>query len=390
MTDETRSALVPLRLQVRWITDVREMELLDGPWRSLEASASERTVFSSIDYVLPWYRHYTGILGEPMLGAVWRGRDLVAVAPLVRWNGTLGRIPVRRLDFTGHHWDAGELLIRDDAAGAVDCLVRALARLRGPDVTCINGLDPKSRLFTEVMRSVEAEGIRAVVTTYRYASVDLHSGYEAYCSEMSSNFRRNLKRHLERVQSAGPFRIERVLPETDAGSLDRTIDRMFAIANRSWKAAVSGPMAEHHRRFYRESIQRFHARGIVDLAILVVSGRDAAFLLGLVERGRYYDFTISYDDAFEPLSPGTFIMQQVMATLPDSGVDTVVSHGDHPYKERWATAFPSLTRLFLFAKGPRATLSRWARFSLPQLRPSWLGHGVRGTSSDRDRRAGAR
>ena len=125
-------------------------------------------------------------------------------------------------------------------------------------------------------------------------------------------------------------------------------------------------MASHHRGFYRELAQRFARRWMLDLSILKIGGVDAAFLLALVERGVWYDATISFDDAFSDLSPGTHLMLQTLRLLPEDGVHTVVSHGAHDYKTRWASAFVPLVRVYLFAPGPIGRLSRIARFVAPR------------------------
>jgi CelD/BcsL family acetyltransferase involved in cellulose biosynthesis len=107
---------------------------------------------------------------------------------------------------------------------------------------------------------------------------------------------------------------------------------------------------------------------MLSLPILAIGGRDAAFILGVVERGCFYDITLAYAEPFEKLSPGSFLMQKTLENLAAVGVHTVVSHGAHDYKKHWATEFVPQKRVFVFARGVRAAATRFIRFS---LEPVW-------------------
>jgi CelD/BcsL family acetyltransferase involved in cellulose biosynthesis len=104
------------------------------------------------------------------------------------------------------------------------------------------------------------------------------------------------------------------------------------------------------------------------MPILSIDGRDAAFILGVVERNAFYDVTLAYDESFARLSPGAHLMQHTLRRLAPLGIQTVISHGAHEYKRRWSTWFVPQRRLFLFSRRPRAAASRLARFS---LQPIW-------------------
>ena len=60
---------------------------------------------------------------------------------------------------------------------------------------------------------------------------------------------------------------------------------MIAINEASYKLE-GRPLATHHREFLAEVTRRFAARNMLSLPILSIGGRDAAYILGVVERGR--------------------------------------------------------------------------------------------------------
>ncbi|HET9951680.1 MAG TPA: GNAT family N-acetyltransferase, partial [Candidatus Eisenbacteria bacterium] len=108
-------------------------------------------------------------------------------------------------------------------------------------------------------------------------------------------------------------------------------------------------------------------RSMLDLSILQVGGRDAAFILGLRERDTFYDVTISYDEEFAPVSPGMLLIQEVARRNAAEGARLIVSHGDREYKRAWVSSWVPQTRSAIFAPGLKPALARFARFEYPRL-----------------------
>jgi CelD/BcsL family acetyltransferase involved in cellulose biosynthesis len=143
---------------------------------------------------------------------------------------------------------------------------------------------------------------------------------------------------------------------------------MIGITEASYKLQ-GRRLADSHRGFLTDVARRFGARGMLSLPILSIGEQDAAFIMGVVERGCFYDVTLAYNESFARLSPGAFLMQQTLRHLAAAGVHTVVSHGAHEYKKHWATTLVPQKRIFLFSPGLRAAAPRLVRFGLqPFLR----------------------
>src|SRR5262249_4200750 len=123
-------------------------------------------------------------------------------------------------------------------------------------------------------------------------------------------------------------------------------------------------LADNHRGYLMELGQRFSPRGMLSLTILTIDGQDAAYLLGLVERGCFYDINLSYAEKFEKLAPGTFLTQKTIEMLAAAGVHTVISHGAHDYKRHWASGFLPEKRVFLVSSGVKGIALRFLRFGV--------------------------
>ena len=359
-------------IKVEWITRVADIDALAGEWTELESAVQDRTVFSTFDFLATWYRNYAGPYGEPLIGTARRGGALIGVAPLVILNGRLARIPVARVQFAMHDAYSGEFLVEDDHPEIIGAFIDSLVTEVKFDLICLNGIEPGSSRFQPVEESAKRHRLSLERVDHPNAIVDLKNGYEGYRNAMTRNFRRTVKRQTLRITGAGSPTIDGVRLKSGMGGLESCLERMFSINEASYK--LNGQrLADCHRSYLAGLTRQFGPRGMLHLSILSIGGRDAAVVMGVVERGCYYDVTLSYVEEFAELSPGAYLMQEVLRDLAASGVHTLISHGAHDYKRRWATAFVPGTRVFLFSRGTASLMSRFIRF---RMAPVWRKLGV--------------
>lgn len=353
------------QMRIKWLRRLEEIGALKDDWEALEASATNRTVFSSFDWIMAWYTHYGGVIGEPLVGTVREDGVLVGVAPFVYWKGTLGGVPVWRVDFAGHNSEAGEFLIADGHADAVNALLESLKGEVRFDLVCLNNIDDGSDVLKSVSETAQAAGLRMELAVKRYASVELKDGFDAYFSKMTAKFRRNIRSREKRMDAAGGWKIDRISPGSTHADVLEFTSRVFGITDASKKAIINGgPMASHHKRFYEDVSARFARKGALDISVLSINNVDAATIFALADRGVFYDCMISYKEAYHEYSPGTVLMIEILKTLPEFDIKYVVSHGDHEYKRYWTSGFVCQNRVFMFKPSIRGVASRLAKFSV--------------------------
>jgi CelD/BcsL family acetyltransferase involved in cellulose biosynthesis len=234
------------------------------------------------------------------------------------------------------------------------------------DIACLDGLAPESTHLAALHAAAAHHRLPIELDDHAFAIVDLRDGYQQYVSTLSGHYRRNLNQKARKIAAAG-VTVDGVLGTADADSVERAIERMITITEASYKLAGQR-LADHHRHFLGDVIRRLAARGKLALPLLSIGGRDAAFILGVLERGCFYDITLAYDEQFAKVSPGAYLMQRTLESFAAAGVHTAVSHGAHDYKKHWSSAFVPQKRAFLFAPTLRARATRMIRFS---LRPVW-------------------
>lgn len=348
---------VTAKTTFRWMSDLSEIALLKDAWEALEASSPDREIFSTFEWRLACYANYRELWGRPLVGTAWEGDRLVGVAPMCIWKGTIGGLPVRRLDFSGHQWVQGSFLLADGYEHLKTDLVREMLRSPSWDVISLF-CDPEgSDCFGNLRALAKERHWSFFWAPHHHTVVEMPDGYNAYLKRLSGDFRRNLRNRERRMEAAGGFRVERITRGASEENVVAALERCFEIERRGSRNRGVGPIAEVHNRFYRDTYARYAHKGIADISILTIGGKDAAFILGLVERGIFYDGTIGYAEEYRKFSPGTVLMQHVLRSLDAAGIHRVVSHGPYPYKDHWTTARVPRSRVFLFRPNLRGKLA---------------------------------
>ena len=357
---------LPTEYDVEWL-NTADLEPLAPDWRALEARVRHRTHLSTFDFLAAWYRHYAGDYGgAPLIGLARRHGRLVGVAPFTLRRGTVGRVPVTRIEFAPTDVPAGEFLVEDGHPEIVGAFIDALAGAVPFDVMCLDGFDPASPHLEALRAAARRHRMALELDDHAFAVVHLRDGYKAYFAGLSGHYRRNLNQKKRRIERAGAH-VEGVHLTAGHAEVERAIERLIAVNEASYKLR-GRRLADQHRNFLADVIRRLSRQQKLALPLLSIGGRDAAFMLGVVDRDCYFDITLSYDETFAKVSPGAYLMQRALEACAAAGIHTVVSHGAHAYKKHWASEFVAQKRVFLFAPTVRARATRMIRFS---LRPLW-------------------
>jgi len=363
----TIEAPVKTVVRIEWVTKLEEVERLREVWMRLEAEVQQRTVYSTFDYVMSWYHKYGGPAsyqyGDPLVGLAWEDERLVGIAPMAERSASFGKVALKRIDWAGTNLQAGELLVQDGRRDVAARLIDELLDRKGWDVVVVFGDASCDQDFKWLRASAARHKMKTLnFGAQSYAVGNLENGYEGYWAAQSQNFRRNQKRIAKKVEEAGKWRMDRLNCAGGTAAEDEAFNRLAEIAVKGWRVKIGGEAVERrHHAFYREVVRRFALRGMIDLSILTIDGKDVAFTLAINERQIYWQILVGYDEKYEECSPGTFLLQQVFRALPGEGIRRVLSHGGYEYKKRWASEIVAETSVCVFAKTLRASLSHLMR-----------------------------
>lgn len=305
-----------------------ELRDLAAPWAALaEAAHLPPTARPR------WYAAAAEALHPPerlSIVPVWRGAELVAVAPLVLGGTAAGG----RLEVVGSrdlHEPSG--LAHGDAE-ALDALLAALLALgrplhlgrlptEGPELARLHSVAPR--------RAVVAR--RATTGT---PFIPIQGAWDDFEAALPADRRSSLRRNGRRADEAGGFSFEVTLPgPTGVGAL---LADVVAVEHRSWKGAAGTSLAVDGRlrAFYEAYAHRAAAAGELCVSRLWVGSDLAAAQLAVVSAGRLWTLKLGCDERWSRCAPGIVLTHRSLEWAFERGLEGYELLGDAaPWTRVW-------------------------------------------------------
>jgi CelD/BcsL family acetyltransferase involved in cellulose biosynthesis len=349
------------RLRIEWVREAGQFVAMRAEWRALHA-ASDASIFSSWEWLYPWYRR----LGEDRDLRLLCARDaqgrLVGLLPLcVQARRGMGRL-VRRLAFLGEHGVGsdylGVLAVRDQAEAITRALLLAVRdNSAGWDLLDLLDLEEHSltsRLLRELFAGPHWQARATERYTCPYEPFAPGEDFEAFLrrTKRRDNYRRR-RRWLE--QQPG-YRIER---STQPVALARPLAEFFRLHHLRWSVdggsqGITSPATE---AFHRDATRLLAEQGELRLYTMWVGERAVASVYGIVHRDRFIYFQSGYDPDWRSKSVGLVL---VGATFEDAFASGLREYdflrGTESYKYDWVS---QARRTVAFRCWPKGGVGRW-------------------------------
>jgi CelD/BcsL family acetyltransferase involved in cellulose biosynthesis len=268
-------------------------------WEQLFEADDEATPFSSPEWARAWWPHWAGS-SAPFVVLVRDGAKLVGLAPLMlarrgpfRVLTELGRPPA-------NYWD---VLCEPHARSDIGALAFEEVRLRSAEwhALLLGGLRPGSGSEQAVL----ASGLRLRRRRPTpYPGIELPATFEEYLGGLPRKRRKDLRRHLRRLED-GRVALREV---REPAELRRAIDRWQAIRVRWWQHRGKHMDPEHastrFRDFMRDLVALMVPRGLAQVWELSHEGQVVGVEVNLADRRTYYSWMGAYDPAASHLGLG--------------------------------------------------------------------------------------
>ncbi len=352
-------------------------------WHELLTSTPGSSYFQSFDWFATYWKHYGA---EQRLRAmiVTSGTKVVGIVPLVvaRQSTRVGRLRV--LTYPLHSWGSFYGPIGEDAHGLLTATFQH-----------IDDTDRDWDLIDLVW--VDAEGADAGQTRDALADADLPSrespwlasvqieldqGWETYWAGRKSHWRSNVRRCERLLRERGPVEYVRYRPRgaafCDGDPRWDLYDACEQIARRSWQgASTSGTTLSHEsvRRYLREAHQAAAEFGAVDLNLLYVNNRPAAFAYNYRYRHYVFGLRIGFDHRLAHDGAGTVLQRHMIEDACRRG-DRILDLGPGSLesKRHWQSRLAVAYRYTHYATfSPRAQMLRMLHGLKPQRAISPFG-----------------
>jgi CelD/BcsL family acetyltransferase involved in cellulose biosynthesis len=359
------------------MTEVLEINRLDqlteqAPcWQSLLDRTPGATFFHCLDWLRAYWEHF-GTGKHFRVLVVSHGGEPVGILPLVvrAAHSRLGS--VRTLTYPLDDWGSFYGPVGPEPEATLAAGLAHVARTRRDwSALELRWIPPEAAVLEATERAYRAAGFHAYRTAWdRTAVIHLEDDWDTYLAARPRKWRENYRRAERRLADRGEVSHVRHRPAgAEHGDGDPRWDLYDAceeLAARTWQAsATDGTTLSDAsvRAFLRDSHAAAARRGEVDLNLLLVDGRPAAFAYNYYWRGSVYGVRAGFDPATRDGAGHVLSARMIRDSFARGDRHFDLGAGHFGTKRHLATDYQTIYRVSHFPLGgPRTQLLRLRRW----------------------------
>ncbi len=337
-------------VHVEEINDIDAIRRYRLNWELLLAKTRGATFFQSLDWLETYWRHFGD--RQALRALVVSSADRpIGILPLtvVRERTRLGTVRVLTYPLDG--WGTFFGPIGPDLAATLLAGLRHIAATpRDWDLVDLRWIDADGDDAGRSRNAMRSTGLPAVCRPFVHATqIEIEAvgdgGWQAYWSTRKPRFRQNIARAERLLAAVGEVSYLRYRPEgsryDDGDPRWDLYDACESIAGRSWQGgATDGTTLSHDsvRDYLRDAHQTAARAGGLDLNLLLVGGRPAAFAYNYHYRGSVYGLRMGFDPSIATAGSGGVLLRRMIEDSFARGDRLIdLGPGSLEMKRHWAT-----------------------------------------------------
>lgn len=293
-----------MSLRFEWVRSLQGVAFPVDAYKRLHESVHSATPFNRPGWLYGAEHALAAGQGlHVLLG--WEDEQLVLCLPLVAGRERMLGLPMSVIRHLGYPLaDRIALMVLPSCAKAAMAQAsREIAR------TLPHGLLQLSEIIDPPERF--SAWARASWRTHAMVScrVPEHLLVEADHKPVSGQVGNKIRRFQKRCHEAGAL-VRRVV--ANAGNIDELLSAMSDVEKISWKGdeGVGIFSGVQRKQWLYESLRGLAVEGCVRLVMLELEGRCISYRLGLLERGRLYDYNIAFLPQYAELGSGRVLLDE--------------------------------------------------------------------------------
>jgi CelD/BcsL family acetyltransferase involved in cellulose biosynthesis len=332
--------------QATVIENTGELDSLQLIWKRLWQQTRDVSFFQSLDWLRLYWQHF-GAGQRLRVVLVEQAGEVLGIVPLVVRTESTRLGPVRVLTYPLHDWGSYFGPIGSNPTVTLAACFRLIGAMpRDWDILDLRWVnrDEVDRERTPV--SLATAGFPTRTSVWRTtAFIDFAGDWQRYLATRSSKFRNNLRRAESSAAKAGEVTFERYRPRAvcDGGDESRweLFEECLTLAEQSWQAqSETGTTISHPdvREFFRDLFGVAGQCGALDVNLLRLNGRLAAFSYNVHANGMLSGLRLGYDPSIAAISPGRLLLaRSVEDSFQRQDVRLDLGSETMSFKNAWLT-----------------------------------------------------
>jgi CelD/BcsL family acetyltransferase involved in cellulose biosynthesis len=305
------------------IGDPERLEQIVPSWWGLWERSSSATPFQSPAWLVPWWQAFAP--GELSVIAVWRGADLVGLAPLYLEHGAAGS---RLLPIGISLSDYLDILCVPGADSLVATAMAESALSIGWSQWVLPDLPPGGAGLAIAHPDLRLSDAAA----HAACPVIALSGDETLSGCVPARRRRQLRRAHQAAVRRGIVELK-----SGSGEPQRFLDQLFQLHAARWAGEGGGVLADPAvEQFHRLSLPMLAERHLVRCWVMTIAGHPVGAYYGFHHGARAYAYLGGFDPAYAEESPGAILIGHAISRSLCEGARAFdFLRGREDYKYGW-------------------------------------------------------
>jgi CelD/BcsL family acetyltransferase involved in cellulose biosynthesis len=335
-------------LEVRTYRSLEELEALRENWNELLECYPLATTFSTLEWLIPWWRSFGQSFGKDqqllVVGFFDEASQLVALAPLALARLRVApAVSLRLLRLMGdgsHDSDNLDLPVRAGFEERVaEALLHFLENQRALWDFCeLNTMPPESPAANALRQLLERKKWIVEQNDRPASAIALPATWEEYLKQLSSKERGKIGLRTRRLEKKYEVRIRKCAEQTEIDSL---LQILYDLHGKHWQLrGLPGTLHSPARRqFYREMAPLLLKRSRLELWVLELKEKIVAAQFSLRHGTTVFSLQEGFDPDYSADSVGYVLRSQVLKQLIADGIRRYdFLGGADESKLRWGAA----------------------------------------------------
>jgi hypothetical protein len=321
-------------LKIIEINDFQGLEQIKTEWIDLLGHSRSNNIFLSYEWITSCINNFHKGNRLFILCAYVDSR-LVGIAPLVMTRGRFTKLPVRKIESIGSAWGYGGFIIDESSINVDDCMEAFLKYLlingKKSDVYLLAKI-PVGSGHTDTIKSIlRKKNASFLEDSLQIPYISLEESFDAFVSNRSYSFRRNIKNRERRLKNFGCVTLKRFNKDFDYRNI---MDIVFDISQRSWKEKNHTSISSNPdvKNFYLDIAEKFYGKGCLEISIMYIDDKPVSYMFGAKYNEDYIDIDIAYDEEYASASPGNIHRYYLLKELFNERLRTFDFVANFDYK----------------------------------------------------------
>lgn len=328
------------------LNSVDDFDQIREAWHRLWEQTPRATFFQTPEWVETAWRHYPDPQKLRVILVERRG-ELIGIVPFCVRTERRKVGSLRMLTYPLNDWGTFFGPIGSQPGTAFRAAMRHIRSTpRDWDLIDLCWVDEAANEFVDVGLAMREAGYGYLARPRMEVRICRTTGdWESFVAAKSHNWRRQMRRDQDQLERVGEVRLLRHRPEAGGTGAEPEHFEIYqlceGIAKKSWQADADSQSTLCSPRV-RKVLLPLHrhaaALGMLDVAVLEVGERPAAFFYNYVARGHVYGLRMGYDPAAELAGAGKLLLYRMIEDSFRRGdVEYCFGPGRQAYKDRFAT-----------------------------------------------------